>query len=85
MMALDVWFRQDIASIIHGNTLMGILGAMSGDSPNVDFVRGLLVAAKGACTAFGIDWGPMRDDIIAGAKHEDVDLLPVVLTLEVGE
>lgn len=75
-MALDVYFRDDIANAIRANCLSVILTSIAHGSGNVEFVRGALAVAQANCISIGVDWPTIMSDLREQAKLGGwVDLL----------
>lgn len=67
-MALEVYFKTDIANVVKGNVLSCVLGAVSQGLSNVEFVRGALALAQAQCLGFGIDWQSVLIELQAQAQ-----------------
>jgi len=67
-MALDVYFREDVANVIRANVLSCILAAAANGARNVEFVRGALALGQANSIAFGIDWAGVLDDLQVQAR-----------------
>lgn len=58
-MALEVYFKEDIARVIESGAFVAIMTASAHGAGNAEFVRGALCHAQTTCIAFGIEWTAM--------------------------
>jgi hypothetical protein len=77
-MALDVYFRHDVAATLTGVALAQLQGARA-STCNVEYVRGVIEALRANCAAFSIPWpavlGALKSNL------QDTDLLEQVARL----
>jgi hypothetical protein len=78
-MALDVYFRPDVAAILTGVALAQLQGTMS-SACNVEYVRGVIEALRANCAAFSIPWPAVSGALKLNLR--DTDLLEQVARLE---
>jgi hypothetical protein len=78
-MALDVYFRQDVAAILTGVALAQLQGTMS-DHGNIEYVRAVIEALRANCAAFAIPWPAVSGALKLNLK--DTGLLEQVARLE---
>ena len=80
-MALDIYFKEDIANVVQSNAFSVIQTAAASGAANVEFVKGALTTAQSICIAFGVDWrkalGELREQAELGGWHNLLDTASV--------
>jgi len=64
-MALDVYFRHDVANAIRAVGLAMLSAAAAHGGGNVEYERGVYDTVRAQCAAFGIDWPPVAAQLRA--------------------
>ena len=62
-MALDVYFRNDIAQGIMAVSVAMLSAAAAHGGGNVEYCRGVLDTARAQALAFGVPWSEMSDSL----------------------
>lgn len=74
-MALDVWFRADVAHGLASAIALVIETARAAGPVNEHFVLGVLAMARAQALAYGIPWADIRADVRSATGGQDYALL----------
>jgi hypothetical protein len=81
-MALDVYFRQDVAQGITSVAVAMLSASAAHGAGNREYVRGVVDTVRAQAISFGIEWPAVEGELIAALKGSDV-IDSVVKVLEV--
>ena len=65
-MALDVYFREDLANVLAGLLVATIETHAANDRRNPDYLQGAVTMARGLALGFGLRWA----DVVADVRGE---------------
>lgn len=79
-LALDVWFRENLASGIVSSITLALDAAAASGQVNADFLRGVLAMAKAQALQYGIAWPALVAEVQAAIGDDHVLLLELAMT-----
>ena len=85
-MALEVYFRADIAQGITAVTVAMLSASVANGGTNVEYCRGVLDAARAQALAYGIEWSILVDKLRADLQAPELlDIVAGVLVAGEGD
>lgn len=75
-MALDVYFRFEIAHALTAVAVGMISASVANGADNIEYIRGMLETTRANAEAFGIEWSPIVAKLRETRQADVLALLP---------
>ena len=81
-MALDVYFKDDIAQGITAVTVAMLTASIANGAPNIEYTRAIVDTARAHALNYGIDWAELVSTMCLAIEDTDTpDLLELATRL----
>lgn len=73
-MALDVYFKDDVAQGIVAVAVAMLSAAVAHGAINVEYCRGVVDVSRAQALNYGLSWGMLTDEIRAALDDQGIDV-----------